>query len=182
MSKSADFDTSMGIQKFFNSTVHLCIPSHFDPCPWHQMVTHDMGLSRQPDTALDMPDLAGHGKTAWLLSSQQQALYKKHGSVIRNLSLWISSCVHCIRDWFSVSNLSTKPLTVWKTPGCAAVVEHSRRECEGNTAQFVQCSAAGLNTSVWFKDTKELWLGHGRPSAITVTWLITFAALCESQG
>lgn len=30
-----------------------------------------------PDTALDMAGPAGHGKTAWLLSTQQRALYKK---------------------------------------------------------------------------------------------------------
>lgn len=40
--------------------------------------------------------------------------------------LWIDSCVHYIRDWFSVDILSTKSLTVWKTPSCAAVAEHRR--------------------------------------------------------
>lgn len=120
-------------------------------CP----VIRDTGPSQRPDTALDMAGPAGHGKTAWLLSTQQRALYKKHGSATRNLLLWISSCVHYIRDWFSVAILSTKPLTVWKTPGCVAAAEHSHTDWEGNTAPFVQHRAAGLNISVWFRATKE---------------------------
>lgn len=130
---------------------HSRVGASGQSCP----VIRDTGPSQRPDTALDMAGLAGHGKTAWLLSTQQWALYKKHGSAMRNLSLWISSCVHYIRDWFSVGILSTKPLTVWKTPGCVAVAEHSRTDWEGNTARFVQHRAAGLNISVWFRATKE---------------------------
>lgn len=42
-------------------------------CP----VICDTGPSQDPDTALDMADLTGHGKTARFLSIQQRALYKK---------------------------------------------------------------------------------------------------------
>lgn len=80
---------------------------------------------------------------------------KKHGSAMSNLLLWIGSCVHYIRDWFSMGIIPTKPLTVWKTPGCVAAVEHRRTDREGNTTRFVQQKAAGLNISVWFRATKE---------------------------
>lgn len=128
---------------------HSRVGASGQSCP----VIRDTGPSQRPDTALDMADPAGHGKTVWLLATQQRALYKKHGSAMRNLSLWISSCVHYIRDWFSVGILSTKPLTVWKTPDCVAAAEHSHTDWEGNTARFVQHRAVDLN--IWFRATKE---------------------------
>lgn len=131
---------------------------------------------------------AGHGKTAWLLSTQQRALYKTHGSAMRNLSLWISSCVHYIRDWFSVGILSTKPLTVWKTPGCVAAAEHSRTDWEGNTTRFEQHRAAGLNISVWFRATKEKDLcflpsssGLSAIGLVSLSWLTTECILLHIQ-
>lgn len=141
-------------------------------------------------TALDMAGPAGHGNTALLLSTQQRALYKKnHGSAMRNLSLWIGSCVHCIRAWFSVGIPSTKPLTVWKTPGCVVAVERSRTDWEGNTAWFVQQRAAAQNISLWFRVTKGncLLLSSSALSGIgllVLSWLATectvFSCACSA--
>lgn len=52
---------------------HSRVGASGQSCP----VIRDTGPSQHPDTALDMAGWAGHGKTAWLLSTQQQALYKK---------------------------------------------------------------------------------------------------------
>lgn len=103
---------------------------------------------------------------------------KNHGSAMRNLSLWIGSCVHCIRAWFSVGIPSTKPLTVWKMPGCVVAVEHNRTDWEGNTAWFVQQRAAAQNISLWFGVTKGkcLLLSSSALSVIGLlflSWLTT---------
>lgn len=42
----------------------------------HVLLSMTQGPSQSPDTALDMAAPDGHGKTAWLLSTQQRALYK----------------------------------------------------------------------------------------------------------
>lgn len=111
---------------------------------------------------------------------------KKHGSAMRNLSLWIGSCVHCIRAWFSVGIPSTKPLTVWKTPGCVVAVERSRTDWEGNTAWFVQQRSAAQNISLWFRVTKGkcLLLSSSALSVIGLlflSWLTTECVLLRTQ-
>lgn len=115
-------------------------------CPFNR----DTGPSQSSDIALDMAEPAGHGKTVRLLSNNSGLCTKKHGSAMRNLSLWIGSCVHYIRGWFSVGIPSTKALTVWKTPGRVVAAEHSWTDWKGNAARFVQHRSAPQNVSLWF--------------------------------
>lgn len=134
-----------------------------------------------------------HGRTGWSWEDSLTPacttagfVQKKHGSAMRNLSLWIGSCVHYIRDWFSVGIPSTKPLTVWKTPGCVVAPEHSRTDWEGNTARFVQHRAAVQNISLWFRVTKGKYflLSSSALSVIgllSLSWLTTECIIMHIQ-
>lgn len=102
---------------------HSMVGASGHSCP----VICDTGLSQGLHNALDTAGPTGHGKTVWLISIQQWALYNK---------TWLSYEEPIAVNWLLCPlykgliqcGYSTKSLTVRKTPSCAAVAEHRRQD------------------------------------------------------